>query len=577
MQFGANYIRPMQATTFCVYCNGLFTFSGQVTGNAMADFISGSLGSFTQLNITHDNEKWRYIGLYAQDTWKLSPRLTLNYGLRWEPYLNGRLLNGQVTHFVMSDFLNNVHSAVFPNGPAGTLYPGDPAFDTGSRPNRTTWANLAPRFSLAWDPQGDGKTLIRASWGMFYDMPHTLFYYNYSSEPLWGSSVTIPVPQGGFANPWLGYPGGNPFPTHQNPNSTYPTAGYYETVPLNVTNTYVEQWNLTIQREVAHNWLFKGSYLGNNIIHMWTDQEWNPAVYVPGNCVAGQYGLTKPGPCSTISNTQQRRLLTQLNPAQGPYYGQLEYLDDGGTGSYNALMLSAQHRLASHFFMLANYTLSHCLADPQTTELSGPIYTNPSNRRFDRGNCTAVDVRQNFNLSAVIQSPKYSNRTLQAIAGDWQLAPIVGLRTGTYFSITSGVDSALNGIGAQRPNQVLQDPYCPNRGYYCWLNSQAFSSNPATGGPQPGTFPNLGVNNMIGPNYFGFDLALSRRFVFKERHTIEIRAEAFNLENRVNFLNPSNPGLVGNASGSALNSSNFGKILSDVGPRIMQFAIKYAF
>ena len=186
MQFGANYIRPMQATTFCVYCNGLFTFNGQLTGNAMADFVSGSLDSFTQINISHDNEKWQYLGLYAQDTLESQFPPDLNYGLRWEPYLNGRLLNNQVTHFDMADFLANVHSQVYPNAPAGTLYPGDAGFDTGGRPNQTTWSNFAPRLGLAWDPKGDGKTLIRASWGMFYDMPHTLFYYNYSSEPPWG-------------------------------------------------------------------------------------------------------------------------------------------------------------------------------------------------------------------------------------------------------------------------------------------------------------------------------------------------------------------------------------------------------
>jgi len=287
--------------------------------------------------------------------------------------------------------------------------------------------------------------------------------------------------------------------------------------------------------------------------------------------VAGQYGLTAAGPCSTVGNTQARRQLTQLNPSQGPYYGQLEYLDYGGTASYNALIVSAEHRLSSHFFLLGNYTYAHCIADPQTTELSGPIYTNPANRRYDRGNCTSIDVRHNFNLSAVLTSPKYSSRALQMIAGDWQLAPIVSFRTGSFFTITSGVDSALNGIGGQRPNQLNVDPYCPNRGYYCWLSGKAF------GVPANGTFGNMSPNNLVGPNFFGIDLALSRRFIVKERQNIEIRAEAFNLQNRVNFLNPSNPGLVGNASGSALNSSNFGKILSDVGPRIMQFAIKYAF
>jgi carboxypeptidase family protein/TonB-dependent receptor-like protein len=571
MKFGANYIRPMQATTFCVYCNGLFTFNGNNTGNAMADFISGRLDSFTQINISHDNEKWNYIGLYAQDNWKVNSRLTLSYGLRWEPYLNGRLLNGQVSHFDMANFLNNVHSTMFPNAPAGTLYPGDAGFDTGGRPNQTSWRNFAPRIGVAWDPKGDGKTLIRASWGMLYDMPHTLFYYNYATEPLWGSSITLVNPQGGFANPWLGYPGGNPFPTTQNRNTPYPTAGYYESVPLNVKNTYVEQWNLTLQKQLGSSWLLKASYLGNNTVHLWTDKELNPAIYVPGNCVAGQFGLTAPGPCSTTATTQARRRLTQLNPAQGPYYGQLEYLDDGGTASYNALIVSTEHRFAKNFSMLANYTLAHCISDLQTTELSGPIYTDPSNRRYDRGNCTSVDVRHNFNLSAVVRSPHYASKALQWVAGDWQLAPIIGVHTGNYFTVTTGVDNALNGIGAQRPNLSASNPYCANRSYSCWLDRNAFGS------PAPGTLGNLGINNLAGPNYFSVDLSLSRRFRITEKQSIEIRAESFNIENRVNFLNPAAVSLVGGVSGSALNSSNFGRILADVSPRIMQFAIKYAF
>jgi len=501
----------------------------------------------------------------------VTPRLTVNYGLRWEPYLNGRLLNGQVSHFNMADFLANVHSSVYPNAPAGTLYPGDAGFGTGGRPNNTAWNNWAPRVGVAWDPKGDGKMLIRASWGMFYDMPQTLFYYNYSAEPLWGEGITIVNPVGGFANPWQGYPGGSPFPTSQNTTTKYPTGGYYESVPLNVQNTYVEQWNLTIQKQVGSSWLLKGSYIGNNTIHLWTDQELNPAVYVPGNCVAGQYGLTKPGPCSTTGNTQARRLLTQLNPTQGPYYGTTEYLDDGGTASYNALILSAEHRLSSHFSMLANYTYSHCIGDLVTTELSGPIYTNPANRRFDRGNCTAVDVHHNFNLSAVLQSPHYSSRPLQWIAGDWQLAPIVGAHSGSYFGVTTGVDNALTGIGAQRPNQILASPYCANRNINCYLNAKAFAS------PATGTLGDFGINNIEGPGYFDVDLSLSRQFAIRERQYFEIRAESFNLQNRANYLNPGTVGIAGGSANSALNSSTFGRIQSDVAPRIMQFAVKYVF
>jgi len=221
--------------------------------------------------------------------------------------------------------------------------------------------------------------------------------------------------------------------------------------------------------------------------------------------------------------------------------------------------------------MLANYTLAHCISDLQTTELSGPIYSDPNNRRFDRGDCTSVDVRHNFNLSAVVRSPHYGSRALRWVAGDWQVAPIVGMHTGNYFTVTTGVDNALNGIGAQRPNLTANNPYCANRSYSCWLDRNAFGS------PAPGTLGNLGINNLGGPNYFTVDLSLSRRFPITERKSVEIRAESFNIENRVNFLNPAAVSLVGGVSGSALNSSNFGKILADVSPRIMQFAVKYTF
>jgi Carboxypeptidase regulatory-like domain/TonB dependent receptor-like, beta-barrel len=570
LQFGANFIRPTQVTTSCVGCDGSFTFSGALTGSAMADFIAGALDSFSAANITHDDENWMNVGLYAQDSWKINSRLTLNYGLRWEPYLAGRFPLNQVTHFDMTDFVNNVHSTIYPNAPAGTLYPGDPGLQTGSRPNYITWNNWAPRIGLAWDPTGNGKMLLRASWGILYDMPETFFYYSYSTEPLWGESIALIDPPGGFANPWAGYPGGSPYPITQSATATYPTVGSYYTVPLHVHNTYIEQWNVTLQKQIGTSWLLKASYLGNDMVHLWTGQQLDPAVYVPGNCVAGQYGLTAPGPCSTTKNTQARRLLTQLNPAQGPYFGSVESLDDGGTGSYNALIVTAQHRLSSHFSILANYTWSHCIADPVITGL-GAVYTDPYDRRYDRGNCAEVDIHHNFNLSAVLQSPHFSSRAAQLIAGDWELAPIVSAHSGSYFSIGTGLDNTLNGVSGDRPNQVLANPYCAPKTIECWLNASAFAD------PAASTFGDLPNNNLEGPGYFDVDLALSRRFPTTENQYLEIRFEAFNIENRVNFLNPGTAGFGVASGGTTLNSSTFGVIQADVSPRIMQFAIKYAF
>jgi hypothetical protein len=147
------------------------------------------------------------------------------------------------------------------------------------------------------------------------------------------------------------------------------------------------------------------------------------------------------------------------------------------------------------------------------------------------------------------------------VAGNWQLSPIFGAHSGGYFSVTTGVDNALNGIGGQRANQLAGSVYCANQSITCWMNFSAF------GAPAAGTFGNLGNATLIGPGYFNVDVAVSRRFNVRERQQLEIRGEAFNIQNRANFLNPT----------AALNSSNFGKILTDVSPRIMQFAVKYSF
>src|SRR4030095_16429441 len=149
----------------------------------------------------------------------------------------------------------------------------------------------------------------------------------------------------------------------------------------------------------------------------------------------------------------------------------------------------------------------------------------------ERSNCAVSDTRQVFSLSAVLQTPKFSSRGLQLIAGNWQLSPILKMRSGTYFSVTGGIDYALNGsadFARQRPHQVFPNPYAEKKTIDHWLNPAAFAP------PPPGRNGNLGANNLLGPGMFQLDLALARTFNVGEGKTIQLRAEAFNFPNHMN-------------------------------------------
>jgi hypothetical protein len=249
-----------------------------------------------------------------------------------------------------------------------------------------------------------------------------------------------------------------------------------------------------------------------------------------------------------------------LNSTQGQYYGTIGEIDDGGTSSYNGMLLSAQRRLANNFSVLANYTLSHCIGDPATTEITGPTYVNPNNRGADRANCDS-DRRHVVNVSFVARTPKIANRSLNMIASGWQLSGIVRRQTGNYSTVTTGVDNALTGVGNQRAIQLLADPYDPNPTVDHYLNPAAFRP------PASGTYSSLGAFTIVNPSTLQIDIGLSRTFQVREAQNIQFRWEVFNVPNRLNA----------NAPVTALNNANFGKILSAQDPRIMQFALKYAF
>ena len=169
--FGANLAWWQSFSSANIRSPGVFTFDGQVTGLPLADFLTGNLAQFRQVapNVL-DTSQW-YTAIYAQDTWRLSPKVTVNYGVRWEPYIPQVIENGYVFTFDPERFRQNVRSTVFTNAPAGFLYPGDAGF-VGKSGIRSQWLNFAPRAGIAWDPAGDGRTSIRSSYGLSYDYPN---------------------------------------------------------------------------------------------------------------------------------------------------------------------------------------------------------------------------------------------------------------------------------------------------------------------------------------------------------------------------------------------------------------------
>jgi hypothetical protein len=284
----------------------------------------------------------------------------------------------------------------------------------------------------------------------------------------------------------------------------------------------------------------------------------NPAVYIPGNCLVGQYGLSASGPCSNQSNTNFRRVQYLASPSKAAAYAAVTPFGDGAIATYNALLLSAQHRLTHNFTVLANYTWSHCLTQNEVALNGGGSPQDPNNRASEYGNCLS-DRRQVFNLTSVVRTPKFSGTWTLRILGNWQESTIFTRATSTHVTPATGFDTSLTGSGT-RPN-VVGSPDLSSPTTAKWFNTSAFA--PAS----TGSWGNSGVGVITGPGAWNVDVALSREFRIKERQMVDFRAEAFNLFNHARFGNPD----------ATLSSPTYGQILSARDPRILQGALKYVF
>jgi carboxypeptidase family protein len=541
--FGANYIHSSLDSISYGSAAGSFAFTGVNTGLGLSDFLLGRPATFTQGQIYTPRGIENYIGMYVQDAWKVTSRVNVNAGVRWDPFIPYSSDQHHLNHFSLDQFNAGVRSTVYKNAPVGVIFEGDPGFP-GHSVAKKDLGEFAPRLAAAWDPRGDARLAIRTAWGRFFDLPTIWSFLGFDRGTPFGTELV--ANNGTFDDPWVNTPGGNPFPIVARPDMTFPPYGGFVTFPLDFKAPYSDQWNVSVQQQVGTAWVVSANYINSRGRRLPIGDQLNPAVYSAG---------------ATASTTNQRRLLSLLNPSQGQYYGSITGVEPIGTSVYDGLLLSAQHRSANGLFMSGNWTISRCISDIVNYEpsVAGIELTKPGDPAFDRGSCGVTDQKHVVNVSTVYQVPEVSHGVLGMLTSDWQVSAIVAAHSGSHFAATTGVDNALNGQANQRPDKISDDVYVKQG--YRWLNAAAFRA------PASGAFGNLVNNSLIGPGRFNIDMGLVRSFRIAGERQVQFRAEAFNVFNRVNLSIPV----------SALNSPNFGLITSAADARIIQLALKYTF
>ena len=535
---------------------GSFAFNSNNTNYALASFLLGYLYTFQQGAGQYFNDRNQFYGFYAQDSWKVSRRLTLNYGLRYEPFTPWKELRNRVEMFSPAAYSAGRVSKVYTNAPAGLLFPGDqgvPERGVGS-----VYTNFMPRVGFAYDAFGDGKTSIRGGGGLFYDTRQPAISNSIPSEiSPFSLSVSLTNPKGTFSNPYAGIT--NPFPTPVPPPAnvvfpspvqvnTYDTSGKFQ-VPL------VYDWNLVIEQQLTKSLVSRIGYVGAHASHLFVDQQLNPAIYIPGSKLG----------------TDRRRYY--------PGYTNIGEQSMSGNESYHSLQLTLQQRVSKGLSVMANYTYSKALdtlpyLTVNTTPSSGPgapyvfpIY-QPNYKSLDRGP-SDFDQRSVFSGSYLWSFPKLESGVplLRAIVNDWQTTGIFQIESGPPLTLTAGQDVSQTGLLQDRAQYNGQNAYGPGACHTTaacknYLNPAAFSL------PATGSFGNLVKGSLRAPGYFDWDAGLLRNFnLHKEVLRMEFRAEYFNVINHTNFAAPV----------SAVSSGGFGSITSSNDPRIGQLSGKLIF
>ncbi len=533
---------------------GVFNFQNSApttTGNALGDFVTGQVNTMEQDTPYHGLMSDWHTAFFLQDTYRVSPRLTANLGLRWDidvpPVESSNLTE---------TFVPNVQSTVIPSAPLGLLYPGDKGVPRGIVDLR--WHHISPRVGVAVDPFGDGKTAVRAAAGVFYgSVSGNEWNQPANAQPFavrqtFNSITSLTNVYGNKAS----FPTGDPFPYVYSPSAPrFLPAASVETISQSVQWPLVYQINASVQRQLPSNVSLTAAYVGtlSHDLPIMIDDNYAP--YAPG------------------ASTSQ----TSIN-ARRPYdpgvLGQNVFLISNQTASYHSLQISAQRRITGKLTLNGFYVLSHSFQSSNESAVGLATAQDFAHLEEERGP-TDNDRRHMAVISGIwnIDYYKGSNSLMSQLANHWTVSSIATLYSGLPVNITTGSNRNFDSANNNRPNLVpgvnaFLDPHRSRpAAAAAWFNIAAFAPNgPGLGIGPYGADGNTGRDYLRAPGYRDVDLGIFRDFSI-ERFTLQIRGEATNAFNLVSL----------NAPTANLASALDGKITAAASPRLIQVGARLTF
>jgi hypothetical protein len=523
---------------------GVFAFNGKKTGDNLADYFLGLPNTMNQDAPVLALANFFTGALFAQDDFKLLPRLTLNLGVRWDVQQAPTDPQNRESTFELG-----IQSKILPStAPLGLLVVGDPGVGRGVVP--TEWGHFTPRIGFAYDVFGDGKTSIRGGGGIFYGSVSGNEWNTMSNYQPFAVREQFPNVQS-LTNPYGNLPGGaSPFPYNYsptNPQFIYPATIYG--FAKNFKWPYTYQFNFTVERQITKDLTLAAGYVGSLGRRLPFAVDLNYPSYAAG---------------ATTANVNNRRPIDT---------GVLSTIYSGesiANTAYHGLQVTVEKRMGHHFGVKGFYTFSKSIEDMilENSTLIG-LAEDMHNLALDRGR-SDFD-RRHSSVTSVIWDMSYFNKSnpiLKAVINGWQLSGIITFQSGLPFTVTTGADTNVDGNANDRANLIGNPFLDPNRSRAAvtgeWFNTAAFTNL-----LPPGTDGNSSRNLLTGPGTKNFDLGLFRNFRIKERFMLQARGEFSNAFNLVNLNNPS--GVFGTST------SNFGKILTAATMRQVQLGLRLLF